>query len=153
MSVMRHSRRPGRSKGGKIFMILICVAAFISLFSYIVMALWNGILPNVLHVQTITFWQAMGILVLSKILFGGFGGWGGRKHEWKRKMQEKWQHMSPEEREKFRDALKSRFGNRWCRPPFDSEEGRRDDLWKEESRPETKPQDDTARPKPDNTAQ
>lgn len=110
MSVMRR-----RSKLGKVFMILICVAAFISLFSYIVMSLWNAILPDVLHVTTITFWQAMGILVLSKILFSSFGGWGGRKHAWKRKMEERWGNMNDEERERFRSSLKSRF-NHWCPP-------------------------------------
>ena len=44
--------------------------------SAIVMWLWNAILPNVVNVSSITYWQAMGILVLSKILFGGFGFWG-----------------------------------------------------------------------------
>ena len=141
---MRHSRRPGRTKGGKVFMILLCVVAFVSLFSYIVMALWNAILPEVLHVQAITFWQAMGILVLSKILFGGFGGWGGRKHEWKQKMQEKWQHMSPEEREKFRDAMKNRFGNRWCKPPFDRNDARRGNFWQGDENQETKQPDETS---------
>jgi Ca2+/H+ antiporter, TMEM165/GDT1 family len=105
-----------RPRIGKVFMILFFVTAFISLFSFIVMSLWNAILPQVLHVTTITFWQAMGILVLSKILFGGFGGWGHKKHEWKRKIQQKWQGMTPEEREKFEETLKSRFGSRWCPP-------------------------------------
>jgi hypothetical protein len=112
MSVMR--RRP-KSKFGKVIMILICVTAFISLFSYIVMSLWNAILPEVLHAGVINFWQAMGILVLSKILFSGFGGWGGRKHAWKRRMEEKWGNMSDEEREQLRSSMKSRF-NRWCPP-------------------------------------
>ena len=115
MSVMRR-----RSKAGKGFVILVCVAAFISLFSFIVMKLWNAILPDVLHVATINFWQAMGILVLSKILFGGFGGWGHKKHEWKKRMQDKWQHMTPEERDRFKEALEKRFegrfGRRWCVP-------------------------------------
>lgn len=115
MSVMRR-----RSKFGKVFMILVCVAAFISLFSYVVMSLWNAILPDVLHVSVINFWQAMGILVLSKILFGGFGGWGGRKHAWKKKMEERWGNMNDKEREEFRASMKSRF-NRWCQPPIKEE--------------------------------
>jgi hypothetical protein len=36
------------------------------------MSLWNCLLPEILGVKSITFWQAMGILILSKILFGGF---------------------------------------------------------------------------------
>lgn len=104
-----------RSKFGKAFMILICVAVFISLFSLIVMSLWNAILPNVLHVTNITFWQAMGILVLSKILFGGFGGWGNKNHKFKQKMHEKWHGMNEAEREEFRASMRARWKG-WCQP-------------------------------------
>ncbi|WP_211345549.1 hypothetical protein [Paraflavitalea soli] len=129
---MRHSRGPRRFNERKAFMILACVVAFISLFSFIVMKLWNAILPDVLHVSTITFWQAMGILVLSKILFGGFGGWGHKKHEWKRKLNEKWQDMTPEERMKFKETLQNRFGRRWCPPGYDRQETRKDEGVKEQ---------------------
>ncbi len=107
-----------RFKGPKIFLIILCVAAGIALFTFIVMTLWNAILPGVLHVTTITFWQALGILVLCKLLFGGFhgrggGGWGNKGHQWRRRMKEKWETMSPEEREKFKQHLKERCGPRW----------------------------------------
>lgn len=100
---------------GLMFVVLFFAAIF--LFAAIVMALWNAILPEVLGVNAITFWQALGILVLSKILFGGFGrrgGWnrGGRPH-WRRGMQEKWAKMTPEEREKFKAEWKNRCGSRW----------------------------------------
>lgn len=131
MSVMRR-----RSRAGKGFIILLCVAAFISLFSFIVMQLWNAILPDVLHVTTINFWQAMGILVLSKILFGGFGGWGHKKQEWKKKMQDKWQHMTPEERSRFKETLEKRFegrfGRRWC-VPDEKYERRKEETQKDEA--------------------
>jgi Ca2+/H+ antiporter, TMEM165/GDT1 family len=127
MSVMRGRR----SKPAKALIILVCVVGFISLFSFIVMKLWNAVLPDVLHVTQINFWQAMGILVLSKILFGGFGPWGGKKHEWKKRMQDKWQHMTPEERSRFKETLEKRFegrfGRRWCVPDFDKEEKRKDE--------------------------
>jgi len=55
-------------------MILVFGAAAVAVFSFIVMSLWNAILPAVIGVKLISFWQALGILVLSKILFGGFGG-------------------------------------------------------------------------------
>lgn len=132
MSVMRR-----RSRAGKGFMILVCVAAFISLFSFIVMKLWNAILPDVLHVTTINFWQAMGILVLSKILFGGFGGWGHKKHEWKKRMDQKWGNMSPEERSNFKEAwekrFEGRFGRRWCQPDNDRYEARKDEAAKDQA--------------------
>ncbi len=85
--------------------IIILATAAVSLLVYIVMSLWNGVLVSVLSVKTITFWQAFGILVLSKILFGGFGK-GCRCHRrhfgWNEKMKEKWEKMSPEEREEFK---------------------------------------------------
>src|ERR1044072_3219355 len=97
---------------GKAVMILVFCTAFVMLFSYIVMRLWNGILPDVLGVKTITFWQAMGMLVLSKILFSGFGGWGHKRehlrHRWQQRMREKWQNMTPEERQRFQEKGKSR---------------------------------------------
>src|SRR4051812_16243955 len=87
--------------------IPIGVAAILSLVSFIVMQLWNNLLPDILHVGVITFWQAMGIFVLSKILFGfgkggrGFGGHGG--NPWmRRKMEEKFKNMTPEKREHFK---------------------------------------------------
>ena len=91
-------------KRGLMFVIFFIAAILV--FSAIVMGLWNAILPAVIGVKTITFLQALGILLLSKILFGGFGkrgGWHGARHyEWKKKMQEKFAAMTPEEREKFK---------------------------------------------------
>src|SRR5204863_3764211 len=88
-----------------LMMVTFFIAAIL-LFTAVVMGLWNAILPAVLGVKTISYIQALGILVLSKILFGGFGRGGGFRrglgHEWKQKMQEKWGGMSPEEREKFK---------------------------------------------------
>jgi hypothetical protein len=93
-------------------MMAICFIAAFLVFSAIVMTLWNAILPAVLGVKTITFVQALGILALSKILFGGFGNRGGWKRgggsDWKNKMKEKFGQMSPEEREKFKAEWKNR---------------------------------------------
>ncbi len=98
----------------RFFMIIPMVIAGILLFGAIVMGLWNAILPAVLGVKAITYVQALGILVLSKILFGGFkgrGGCHGGRHEmWKQKIQEKFANMTPEEREKFKSEWKSRCG-------------------------------------------
>ena len=52
-------------------------ALAVTALSAAVMLLWNNILVSVVHVGAITFWQAAGILLLSKILFGGFKGRGG----------------------------------------------------------------------------
>ena len=112
---MKHMKR-GFSFG-KVLMFLLIGAAALLLFGLLVMNLWNAILPAVLHAGTISFWQALGILLLSKILFGGFhGGWrGGRRHQWKEKMNEKWMNMSAEEKQKFQQEWRSRCGS-WGRP-------------------------------------
>src|ERR1700741_3043838 len=98
----------------KIIGFIILAFAVTALLSFVVMGLWNNILAVVLHISTVTFWQALGILVLSKILFGGFkGGWrGGRGGHWRKEWQEKWeakmQGMSPEEREKIKQEWRNR---------------------------------------------
>jgi hypothetical protein len=93
------------------------MAVAFTLFSFVVMWLWNWLAPAVFGGHTITFWQALGLFVLSKILLGGFrGGWGrGHRGHWGRGMQERWEHMTPEQREKFRKGMRgcmfSRPGN------------------------------------------
>lgn len=102
----------------KVLFFILCFAGAVLLFGAVVMGLWNAILPHVLGVKAISFVQALGILLLSKILFGGFGGgrrWGGRGHEWKQRMKQKWEKMTPDEREKFKAEWKDRCGNRWRR--------------------------------------
>ena len=84
--------------------------AFLTAFGFTVMTLWNAILPAIAGVHTITFVQALGLLVLSRILFGGLRGRGHRAWRWRGRMQARWQQMTPEEREQFR----SRMGSRSC---------------------------------------
>lgn len=97
-------------------MIVIFGAAAILAFGFLVMSLWNFVLPAVLGVKTISFIQALAILLLSKILFGGFGSRGSRwrgRAAWKDKIKQRWDTMSPEEREKFKAEWKHKCGNRW----------------------------------------
>ena len=83
-------------------------ALAVALFGYVVMALWNAVLPAVTGLHAITFVQALGLLVLSRILFGGLRGWGRRGGHWRARMQARWQQMTPDERERFREVLGSR---------------------------------------------
>jgi hypothetical protein len=107
--------RPRFGKRKFLFFIPIFFLAVI-LFGGAVMLLWNNILVAVLNVHMINFWQALGILVLSKILFGGFRGahWG--RHQWKQGMMQRWEGMSPEEKEKFKQEWENRCGRRFGRP-------------------------------------
>ena len=88
----------------------IAIAAGVFLFSWVVMLLWNGILPVVLGVHTVTFWQAFGILILSKILFGGFrGGHCRSRFNHGHPRFDKWENMNTEEREKMKAEWENRF--------------------------------------------
>jgi Ca2+/H+ antiporter, TMEM165/GDT1 family len=114
---------------GKAVMILVCITAFVMLFSFIVMNLWNAILPDVLGVKMITFWQALGILVLSKILFSGFGGFHRKREQFKnrfrQRMMDKLATMTPEEKEKFKNEWKNRcggWGSRFAEKNFTANE-------------------------------
>jgi hypothetical protein len=57
---------------------LLFAAIFLAL-TCVVMFLWNALLPQIIHVAVINYWQALGLMVLCRILFGRFGfGWPGR---------------------------------------------------------------------------
>src|SRR5215469_8564725 len=83
------------------FLIPLFIIGFLALFSLAVYGLWNGVLTEVLGVRTINYWQALGLLVLARILFGGFPFRRGGP-PWRRHMMEHWQSLTPEEREKMR---------------------------------------------------
>src|SRR5690606_31110464 len=92
---------------------------FLTLTSFVVMQLWNHLLPEILNVSSITFWQAMGIFILCKILFGfGKGGPMRGGPPWMRgRMAERLKHMTPEERERFKEEMENRmcgWRNRMC---------------------------------------
>ncbi|HWY45182.1 MAG TPA: hypothetical protein VNX66_16910 [Candidatus Sulfotelmatobacter sp.] len=76
----------------------------------VVMRLWNWLLPSLFGWRQITFWQALGLLALCRILFGGFGAHGGPRSNMRRRMANRWEKMTPEEREKFRQGMRSRCG-------------------------------------------
>jgi len=81
-------------------MILLAIAAF----SYITMLLWNSLMPEIFHLTTISFWQAAGLLVLTRLLFGFNGPWGHHNHR-AHHLREKWANMNPQEREEFMQRL------------------------------------------------
>jgi len=80
----------------------------------VVQQLWNWLLPPMFGWRQITFWQALGLLALCRILFGGFGHRGfGRSHVRSRlreRMAERWEKMTPEERERLRKSWRGRCG-------------------------------------------
>jgi hypothetical protein len=82
----------------------------VAILNLIVMRLWNWLMPALFGWHLITFWQALGILILCKILFGGFRGRSGPPMLWRKRMLEWWAHMTPEEREKVRQSMQGRSG-------------------------------------------
>lgn len=102
----------------KIALAVVGIPAFAALIGFGVMFLWNWLMPTLFGLTTITFWQALGLLILSKILFGGWKGGGHHEHRgrWKRRFKDRWANMSEEEREKYR-----RCWGREMTPPAEEE--------------------------------
>ncbi len=82
------------------------IALFIFVGTELVMHLWNWLLPPLFGWRTLTFWQAFGLLVLCRILFGSHGWRGGSRpfirERIRERMATRWQHMTPEQRERMR---------------------------------------------------
>ncbi|UOY08579.1 hypothetical protein L0P88_08495 [Muricauda sp. SCSIO 64092] len=72
------------AKGFKIFFFALFMVGLLFLIGYVVMLLWNWLMPELFGLTTITYWQAFGILILAKIIFG-FGGGNGPGKKYKRK--------------------------------------------------------------------
>ena len=109
-----------RHKGRRRFFFPFVILAAAALLGFIVMQLWNNILPPVLGVKPLSYWQAVGLLILCRILFGsfrpgspGFRGRGGGP--WRNKLM----NMTEEERAKFKEEWRARrFGPK--QPPAEN---------------------------------
>ena len=112
---------------------ILGVAAFVFIGGQLVLHLWNWVLPPLFGFPEVTFWQALGLLALCRILFGGFGWRGsGRSHVRSRvfarvadriadRVGDRWDAMTPEERERFRQRMRERCGSG---PAGDEDTGR-----------------------------
>lgn len=90
---------------------ILAIPLFIWIGGELVMHLWNWLLPPLFGWHQITFWQAVALLALCRILFGRWGGHGPRSEGRRRireRMDERWEKMTPEEREKFRQSWRAR---------------------------------------------
>ena len=101
----------GRSMFRGLKVLVLCAGA-VGVFGGAVMLLWNALLPDLFGWRPIGFVQALGLLVLARILFGRFGGWGRGHHHngWRSRMMERYEQMTPEEREKFQAGFRGRCG-------------------------------------------
>jgi hypothetical protein len=89
---------------------LLGIAVFIFVGGEVVMRLWNWLLPSLFGWRQITFWQAVGLLALCRILFGHHGWRHSGHSNFRRRMKERCANMTPEERERFRQAIRERWG-------------------------------------------
>jgi hypothetical protein len=89
---------------------MVGILLFIAIGGELVMRLWNWLLPSLFGWHQITFWQAIGLLALCRILFGGFGRHGSGRSNFRRRMAERRERMTPEERERFRQGIRGACG-------------------------------------------
>jgi len=89
---------------------ILGVALFVWIGGELVMQLWNWLLPPLFGFRQIAFWQALGLLALCRILFGGSGWHRSGGSHFRRRMKDRWENMSPEERERFRQGMGARCG-------------------------------------------
>jgi hypothetical protein len=97
---------------------ILGMLVFVAIGGELVLQLWNWLLPSLFGWRQITFWQAIGLLALCRILVGGFGLHGGSRSNVRRRVAdrmadrvaERWEHMTPEERERFRQRIRERCG-------------------------------------------
>jgi hypothetical protein len=100
-----------------IIKVVLFVLLAIVVFSFITMWLWNWLVPVLFNGPVIDIWQTLGLLLLSKILFSGFGGKSHGHHQngygaqGKKRFVDKVSSLSPEEREAFKQKMK----DKWCR--------------------------------------
>ena len=99
---------------------VIMGVAFLALFTYVVMLLWNWLVPELFNGPLLTYWQTLGILVLSKILLSGLGHghkdkrpWQSRDHSWRHR------HPGSEWRKKFEEKMNGRSA-RECGDPAET---------------------------------
>ena len=98
-------------KIGKVLLILI---VGVTVIGFVVMTLWNALIPDLFKGPVLTFWQAVGLLILCHILLRGWGRWrysnGWHRDRWRKRFEEKVAAMTPEEREKFKEEWRHRCG-------------------------------------------
>ena len=110
---------------GKHILHFFCMIGVFALVTAVVMFLWNALIPSIIGWSVISYWQALGLIILSRLLLGGLGKWGHwrcghhhhdhfgekceknpefRQHMWH--MHEKMSGMSPQDR---RDYIRKRM--------------------------------------------
>src|SRR5688572_6658632 len=100
---------------------ILCIAGF-GLFIWLFQYLWNWLVPGIIGWRAISYWEALGLFILSKMLFKGITWNNNRGSHWNRhwkakwnekwnaKWREKWDTMSPEDRDRFKQKMREKCG-------------------------------------------
>jgi hypothetical protein len=99
----------------------LALAFFVWVFGEVAMHLWNWLAPTLFGWKQIDFWQALGLLFLCRMLFGGFGSHGRDRSDRRCDRSSRWEKMTSEEREKFRQEMRARWSNVGA-PPSEHQE-------------------------------
>jgi len=103
-----------RPRGKRLMLIvpaaILGILIFMAIGGGIVQYLWNWLLPPLFGWHAVTFWQALGLLALCRILVGGHGLRGSGRSYLRRRREERCKDMTPEERERFRQRMRERWG-------------------------------------------
>jgi len=107
-----------QEKSGMIKRKLLPAILFIVIFllcGVAAMLLWNALLPQIIQVTTINYWQALGLMLLGRILFGRFkfgpGSWRGENGP-RHLLKDKLMTMDETDRASFREEWRKRCGER-----------------------------------------
>ncbi|WP_207218281.1 hypothetical protein [Hymenobacter persicinus] len=108
----------------RVLKFILLGVLFVAAMGYVTMSLWNWLVPVLFHGPVITFWQTLGLLLLTRLLTGFRGGggrpgfsrkWQQHKNDWKQRMESRLAGMTPEEQEKFRQKMRASCGPPWMR--------------------------------------
>jgi hypothetical protein len=95
-----------------IFIVPLAILGML-LFAFIggeiVLQLWNWLMPPLFGWPMLTFWKALGLLALCRILFGGFGWHRPRRYAFRDRTDDRCGRLTPEERERFRQRVRERI--------------------------------------------
>ncbi len=97
----------------RVVRVVAILPVFLIVFAGLVWAvfgLWNALMPSIFGLHAISYWQALGLMALSWILFGGLRGCASGRGSWRRDMRRRWERMTPAEREEFVKGLNSLWG-------------------------------------------
>lgn len=93
----------------RFFWIPLFAAAAVTLLVWVIMQLWNTVLVAVVAVRPVTFWQAAGLFLLTRLLVGGWPGGGRGRHGGGPPWRGKWQQMSDDDKARFKEKFRAKF--------------------------------------------